>query len=221
MADPGLAGDDHPEIIEKFLSASRANRISGIQMEAEVDASLPKLQKKGTLQALRKISKLGKITWDRLHFSGDNTIKKEVIARYIQVEQEQGEEYNPKIAITPENYKFKYRGLADVRNGQKVYVFHLTPRRKQAELFKGEIWLDAQSYLPVREAGTFVKSPSIFLTKVNFARDYQMIEGQAVPKLVESHLETRFWGPAQVTIRFNNVSKSEEEPIPSPGPEQP
>ena len=179
-------------------------------MDAEVDASLPKLKKNGRLEALRKISKLGKITWDRFRFSGDSTIKKEVIARFIQAEQDQTD--TSKMAITPENYKFKYKGL-ESKSGQRVYVYHLTPKKKVPELFKGELWVDAETYLPVHEAGTFVKSPSLFLKKVQFVRDYEMINGFSVPKMVESQAETRFWGPAQVTIRYNNFVKSEDEQV--------
>ena len=209
--DPGSTYDDY-QIIDRYLSATRSNKISGIQMDAEIDASLPKLKKKGRLEALRKISKLGKITWEHLQFFGDNTIKKEVIARFIQNEQEQTDD-NSKMAITPENYRFKLKGLEN-RNGQRVYVFHLTPRKKIPQLFKGEIWLDATTYLPVHEAGTFAKSPSLFLSKVQFVRDYEMLNGFAVPKHVESQAETRFWGPAQVTIHYNNFIKStEDEPV--------
>ena len=208
--DPGASIEDN-QIIDKYLNATRTNKVSGIQMDAEIDASLPKLQKKGRLEALRKISKLGKITWEHLQFFGDNTIKKEVIARFIQTEQEQAD--TSKMSITRENYKFKLKGLEN-RNGQRVFVFHLTPRKKIPQLFKGEIWLDATTYLPVHEAGTFVKSPSVFLTKVQFVRDYEILNGFAVPKHVESQAETRFWGPAQVTIHYNNFVKSvEDEPV--------
>ena len=198
-------------IIDRYLSATRSNNVSGIQMDAEIDASLPKLKKNGRLEALRKISKLGKITWDHLHFSGDNTIKREVIARFIQTEQEQTD--TSKMSITPDNYKFKLKGIEN-KNGQRVYVFHLTPKKKIPQLFKGELWLDAETYLPIHEAGTFVKSPSVFLTKVQFVRDYEILNGFAVPKHVESQAETRFWGPAQVTIHYNNFVKSvDDEPV--------
>jgi hypothetical protein len=209
---PLEAGDDHHEIIDRYLNATRTNKVSDIQMDAEIDASLPKLKKNGTLHALRRISKLGKITWDHLHFAGDGTIKKEVIARFIQSEQEPTD--SGKGAITPENYRFKWKGLED-REGHRVYVFHLTPRKKAAELFKGEIWLDAETYLPVHEAGTFSKSPSpLFLSKVQFVRDYEILNGYAIPKHVQSQADTRFWGPAQVSIHYNHFAKVvDDEPV--------
>jgi len=210
-------GEDHYEIIDRYIDATRTNKPSGIQMDAQVDAELPKLQKKGRLEALRMVSKLGKITWERLHFSGDNTIKKEVIARFIQTEQDQTD--TSKMAISRENYRFKYKGL-ETRASQRVYIFHVTPRKKLPQLFKGELWLDADTYLPVHEAGTFAKSPSMFLKKVQFARDYEMINGFSVPKHVESQAETRFWGPAQVTIHYNNIVKSGTDEV-GAMPEQP
>ena len=210
--------DEHYEIIDRYLNATESNKPSGIQMDAQIDAELPKLRKKGRLEALRMVSKLGKITWDHLHFSGDDTIKKEVIARFVQAEQEQTD--TRKMAITRENYRFKYKGLEN-RGGQRVYVYHLTPKKKLADLFKGELWLDADSYLPVHEAGTFIKTRSIFLKKVQFARDYEMVNGYSVPKHVESQAETRFWGPAQVTIHYNNLVKSGTDEAVGTMPEQP
>jgi len=222
-ADPAagfepVVGDDHHEIIDRYLSATKTNKPSGLQMDAQIDAALPKLKKRGSLEALRTISKLGKITWDHLHFSGDSTIKKEVIARFIQTEQEQND--TSKMAITRDNYKFKYKGL-EVRSGQRVHVFHLTPRKKQPELFKGELWLDAETCLPVHESGIFVKSPSIFLKKVQFVRDYEVVNGFSVPKHVESQADTRFWGPATVTIHYNNFVKSTTDEPAVGAPEQP
>jgi hypothetical protein len=200
--------DERNEIIDRYLDATKVNKPSGIQMDAEVDAELPKLQKKGRLEALRMVSRLGKITWDHLHFTGDNTIKKEVIARFIQGEQDQNQTAEAaKAGITRENYKFKYKGSMTT-SGQRVYIFNLTPRKKTPQLFKGELWVSADTYLPVHEAGTFTKSPSVFLKKVQFARDYEMVNGYSVPKHVESQAETRFWGPAQVSIHYNNIVKS-------------
>lgn len=216
--DPAsTASDEHREIIDRYLTATQNNKSPGLQMDAQISASLPKLQKNGSLEALRTISKFGKITWDKLRFSGDSTIKKEVIARFIQGEQDHTD--TSSIAITPENYKFKYKGLEN-RLGQQVYVFHLTPRKKLVNLFKGEIWLDAQTCLPVHESGIFVKSPSLFLKRVQFVRDYQVVNGYSVPKQVESQAETRFWGPATVTIHYDHFVKAAgDEPIQAMMPE--
>jgi hypothetical protein len=61
--------------------------------------------------------------------------------------------------------------------------------------------------MPVRESGRFVKSPSIFLKKIEFVRTYNLKEGVAVPQHLESKLETRIFGPVNLSIDFSNFAK--------------
>jgi len=193
-------------IVNKYVTATREQQTAmrGASMQVDIDAEVPKLQSKGKLQALRSISKLGKITYNALNFIGDKRIKNEVIARYLTAETQTPA--GPDISITPANYKFKYKGLQD-HEGQTAHVFQVSPRRKQVGLFKGELWIDPQTYMPIRESGRFVKSPSIFLKKVEFVRTYEMKDGLAVPQHIESKVETRIFGPVIVSVDFTNFSK--------------
>ncbi len=197
-------------IIENYVSSTAAQQDSlrGVQMDMEIDASLPKLQKTGKMQALRSISKLGLITYQGLKFIGDNTIKNDVIVRYLTAEKQSQDLAHT--ALTPKNYKFKYKGQAE-QNGMTVYVFHVSPRKKGLGLFNGELWVDANTYLPVHEAGRFVKNPSVFLKKIEFSRDYEIKDGVAFPRHIESKVDTRFWGPAEMSITFSNVSRPPQE----------
>src|ERR1700732_4915557 len=190
-------------LVNSYENASREQRVRlrGASMEVDIEASLPKLQKHGRLHALRRISRLGRVTYESLRFEGDNTIKNSVIARYVAGET-QGQWNEGALAITPANYKFKYRGLSN-REGQQVHVFQLTPRKKRVGLFKGELWLDAETCLPLRESGRFVKSPSIFLRKIEFVRDYEIRDGVAIPREIDSTVETRIVGKAELTVRFH------------------
>ena len=72
-------------------------------MEVDIEASLPKLKKQGRLQALRHISRLGRITYDALHFEGDNTVKNNVIAKYLAAETEAQSDASTSLAVTPAN----------------------------------------------------------------------------------------------------------------------
>lgn len=184
-------------------------------MEVDIRAQLPKLKQNGHLHALRHISRLGRITYDALRFDGDRTIKTDVIARYLRTEIQASEARDPAIAITPANYKFRYKARLS-SPVQDVYIYQLTPRRKRVGLFKGELWIDARSYLPVRESGRFVKSPSVFLRSMEFVREYEVINGVSVPKRIQSMANTRIVGPAEMTIDYNNYSWSDgERPIAS------
>ena len=193
------------EILNKYMAARETQKqaLRGAQMQVDIDAKLPRLEKQGTLKALRRISKLGKITYKALGFSGDNTIKNEVITRYLAAESEA-----PENAIVPANYKFKYKGEAQ-RDGQNVQVFQVTPRKKRVGMFKGELWLDAATAMPVREAGRLVKTPSVFLKKVDFVNEYEIRNGIAIPKRFQSTADVRVFGRAELNVDFSNFTRQE------------
>src|ERR1051326_1069699 len=203
-------------IVNKYVTATQEQQsaMRGASRQVDIAAEVPKLQSQGKLLALRNISKLGKITYNALNFIGDKRIKNEVIARYLTAETQTPA--GPDISITPANYKFKYKGLQD-HDGQQAYVLQVSPRRKQVGLFKGELWIDPQTYMPLREPGRFVKSPSIFLKKVEFVRTYEMKDGLAVPQHIESKVQTRIFGPVNVNVDFTNFSKDSGQDVATVG----
>jgi hypothetical protein len=200
--DPGdSAGQD---IIGKYLEAKQTQQaaLRGVQMEVDIDASLPRQEKHGKLHALRSISKLGKITYKALGFSGDNSVKSEVIARYL------AEEVKPRDnALTPANYKFKYKGISE-REGLRVHIFEVTPRKKADGLFRGQLWLDAVTEMPVREFGRPVKT-SVLVKKMEFVQDYEIRDGIAFPKHFQGAVEIRLYGRAELSIDYSNFTRPE------------
>jgi hypothetical protein len=194
-------------IVENYCAASRVQdrSVKGASMDVEIEASLPKLKKQGRLHALRRISALGRITYEMLRFEGDGTVRNQVIARYLTAEAEAQRDQAPSVAVTPANYKFKYKSRGQL-DGRDVHVFQVTPKQKRQGMFKGEIWIDAGTYLRVRESGYLVKNPSIFLKKVAFVRRYEIRDGISVPRQVQSVVDTRLVGKAELTIDFSNFS---------------
>ena len=85
---PSRAPVPEDEMVGHYLDATQAqqDRMRAGSVEMDIDATLPKLQKQGKLHALKNITKLGKITFHVLGFTGDNTVKTEVIARYLKAE---------------------------------------------------------------------------------------------------------------------------------------
>lgn len=201
------------EIINKFVSATQEqqSKLRGVSMQVEISANVPKLQKQGKLQALRKVSSVGKITYNALEFIGDKTIKNEVIAKYLNADTEV-QTGTDDISITPANYKFKFKGLQE-HNGIQAYVFQVSPHHKKVGLYKGDLWIDPQTYMPLRESGHFVKSPSIFLKKIEFVRTFNLKDGVAVPQHLESKLQTRIFGPVNLNIDFSNFAKSTDPDV--------
>ncbi len=194
-------------IVDNYCAASRdqAELFKGAAMDVEIEATLPKLKKEGRLRALRRISALGRITWEAFRFEGDKTVRDYVISKYINAETEAQKDQAPSLAVTPENYKFKYKGRGEL-NGRSVHIFQVTPRKKRQGLFKGDIWIDAETYLRVQEAGYLVKNPSWFLKRVQFVRTYEIRDGISVPRQVQSVVDTRLVGKAELTVDYVNVS---------------
>jgi hypothetical protein len=198
-------------IVEHYCSVSRDRQhsLDGASMEVDIEASLPKLKKHGRLHALRRISEIGRITYDHLRFEGDGAVKNDVIARYLTAEAQAQNDSSRKLDVTPANYKFKYKGLTQ-QNGRDAHIFQVTPKKKRVGLYRGEIWIDSETFLRVREAGSWVKNPSIFLKKVEFVRKYEIRNGISVPLEVHSVVDTRLVGTAELNIEFRNVELGEK-----------
>ena len=194
-------------IVENYCTASQAQAQTtrGASMDVEIDASLPKLKKHGRLHALRRISPLGLIRYERAQFEGDRVVIREVISRYLTAEVDAQKDQSAEIAVTPRNYKFKSKGMSQIA-GQDVYVFEVTPRQKREKLFKGEVWIDARTFLKVRESGYLVKNPDFMVKKVTFVRKYEIRDGISVPRQEQSVADVRLFGKVELTIDFSNFS---------------
>jgi hypothetical protein len=205
VATPGAPGE---EVLERYLAASVSQQeyLRGLQMDADFEANVPSLNRASKLHALRYISKIGRITYRVLSSQGDTGVRKEVIIRYIESEMHSAQKRG--IGINRENYKFSYRGKHGSGDWQ-LHLFELTPREKRVGLFRGWLWVEAKSGVPVREQGQFVKSPSIWLRKISFVRDYDFKGGKSIPSVIQTVVETRVVGRAELKIRYTNVQPGE------------
>jgi hypothetical protein len=195
------------QALERFLAQTSRVHSDSPAVELDIEANLPKLHKSAKLRTLQFVSGMGHSVFRTLDSEGDAMVRREVIARYLRVEAEGQEAPNRAVAITPANYSFVFRGVTDYA-GQAAYVYRLTPKRKRAGLFKGELWLDEETGSVLREWGEFVKSPSWFVKSVYFVRDYMMKSGKSrtsEPRRLILNVSTRLFGKADVTIWFDKA----------------
>ena len=203
---PLRAGD--APIVESTAGASMAfaRYIGGVGQARpwaletiDIDASLPKLKEHGRLRAIRRLLPFGKPEYHVLEMAGDQTVRQQVIIRYLSAEVRASALPASSVAITPANYKFRYKG--SVRYGDVVeYAFEITPRQKREGLIKGELWLDGETGLVVRESGHLVKRPSIFVKSVEVVRETTLQNGIAGMRVTHLSVDTRLVGPAELTI---------------------
>jgi hypothetical protein len=166
----------------------------------EIDASLPKFEKRGRFRAIRRLLPFGKPEYQVIEIAGDQTVRQQVIIRYLSAEVRAAAVPASSVAITPANYKFRYRG--SVKTGDTVaYAFLITPRKKREGLIKGELWLDGETGAAVRQSGHLVKKPSIFVKSVDMARETTLRDGIAEMRVTHLSVDTRLIGRAELTIQ--------------------
>ena len=205
--------DGDREIIARFMAAVRVQEaaLRGVETEMEIAAKVPRLQKEARLRTLRTTSVEGRVAFHAISSSGDGGVRREIIARYLALESQpaSGAAEN----ITPTLYKFKRRTRLE-QAGRLVHVFRLEPRKKAAGLFKGELWIDDETGMPLRESGQFVRNPSIVLKSIRFTREFEIRDGIAVPMRTAGIVETRMAGTVELNIGYRNFSCLDGPAIP-------
>ena len=184
-----------------------ARYVAGLEQEnpwgletVEIEASLPKLEKRGRLRAIRRLVPFGKPEYDVIEIAGDQTVRQQVIIRYLSAEVRAAALPASAVALTLANYKFHYK--SPVKVGDTVaYVFLITPREKREGLIKGELWLDGETGAPVYQRGYLVKKPSIFVKRVDIARETTLRDGIADTRVTHLSVDTRLVGRAELTIQ--------------------
>ncbi len=198
------------DVLNRYNGARQTQQemMKGAQMEVEIEGRLPKLEKQGRLRVLRSISKLGQITFKTLDaFTGDNAVKQELITRYLSAEADSRGETGS-MAISPDNYKFKLKATL-TQAGTSAAIFEVTPKKKRVGLFRGELWIDIATAMPIREAGRWVKSPSVLIKKIDFVQEYELKDGVSIPKRLETKMDVRVFGRAELSLAFSNFSRSQ------------
>ena len=123
-----------------------------------------------------------------------------------------------KLSITSDNYCIRYKG-SDVLNGQRVHVYGVKPRRKIPGLFRGAIYLDSSTGSLLRARGVMVKSPSFFIRRIEFVKDYADIDGFILPVRLQSVIKARVLGKVALDVSTKDYSVTEHgDPLKPPSP---
>jgi len=168
-------------------------------VEVEIEASLPALAKQGSMRAVRQIGDSERSEYSDIDFQGDSTVKHEVIGRYLTAQQQAEDLPYSSVAVTPANYKFRYAGSVET-NGTVAYVFQITPKKKRPGLIQGQIWIDSATGIAVHQTGRFVKRPSVFIRRIEVARDTKLRDGLPSTRVTHVAVSTRLVGRAELTI---------------------
>lgn len=177
----------------------------------EIDGSLPALEKRASLAAIRQIGASEHAQYQVLKTEGDPMVKRDVIARYLSAQAQAEGIPLLSMLISPANYKFRYIGPARTP-GKLSYVFSVSPRKNRVGLIRGEIWIDPVTGVSVHEAGHFVKSPSVFLQRIDIVRDTILRNGLPYLRITHAAIKTRVRAfSAELTITEGPLSPPDIE----------
>jgi hypothetical protein len=137
------------ESLDRYLArASGPQPVSSDSVfTVQIDASIPTLHKHGSMTGLKLVSYTGQVAYRGLRFTGDKLVKTAVIARFLSNDSNAAGR-TADVAVSRQNYWFTYNKKSDY-NGLAAYVFLLKPRRKRVGLFRGELWLTADTAGPL------------------------------------------------------------------------
>jgi hypothetical protein len=186
----------------------QAAQLASYSATSVIRAQLPDTAQSGEYEVRQHYSAPRTLEFKASRFTGDAFVRTNIIIRLLQSEVDHVQKDDPALnAISPTNYKFSYKGTNQL-NGRLVHVYQLKPRQKRAGLFKGRIYVDCYTGSLVRAEGRPVKSPSLFIKKIDFVQDYADIGPFTFPVHIHSEANARLVGRAIV-----DIDQSDYQPV--------
>jgi len=203
LVEPAVLPRMAPELalqVCRGRSVIQAQQLASYSATTLIRAQLPDTAQSGEYEVQQHYSAPRTLAFKAVRFTGDAFVKTNVITRLLQSEVDHLQKDDPALnAISPANYKFSYKGTNELQ-GRTVHVYQLKPRQKRAGLFKGRIYVDVYTASLVRAEGRPVKSPSMFVKKIEFVQDYEDIGPYTFSAHIHSEATARIVGRAVVDI---------------------
>jgi hypothetical protein len=198
-APTGLTGD---EIIAKMLERNHLRNERLQRYSAVRTYEIRNLEGKLAAQAVIRVDYWApdKKTFSKTAEKGSGIVRHLVFDRLIQSESETstGREHQNS-TITKANYTFALTGEEDL--GQyHCFVLDAAPKREEKYLFEGRVWIDAEDFAVVKIAGHPAEKPSFWISRADFVRQYQRIDGFWLPYRDETHVEVKIYGRRIFTV---------------------
>jgi hypothetical protein len=152
--------------------------------------------------------------------SGSAMMQSKVFDRVLAEEAEMSHGATRRAAlITSANYLMKPRGEQEW-NGRRALLLDITPRRKDRNLLRGRLWVDAVNYNVIRIEGTLVVSPSFFVGSTTLYREYADIGNFAFAQNSVATSGSLLLGKTEMTIEYTGyqIHAENQQPAPAAAP---
>lgn len=199
IAAPPLSAD---EVVARMLAheVQRETAAGGYTGNRQYFLDNPGLNKQARMVVSVACGPDGTKNFQVVSEQGWNSANKRVLRKMLESESETSRpSVRPKARITSENYEFQLVNTATLE-GRLAYVIDVIPRRQDAYLFRGRIWVDAEDYALARVEGEPAKNPSFWIRTVHFAQEYRKSGEYWFPWSTTSISEARIFGKTVVDI---------------------
>jgi hypothetical protein len=147
---------------------------------------------------------------------GSEYIRSKVFRASLETERKMWAEGTPdRAGLTPANYEFAYGG----RQPDGLASLIVKPRRKDALLVDGSIFLNPEDADLVRMEGRLIKPPSFWTRRVDIVRWYQRFAGIRMPVALESVASVLVAGRSTFRVRYEYETVNGQR-VGSPQPRQ-
>ena len=178
----------------------------------EVTAEIPLQHTHASFSAVRETGTSERSEYEVVRVDGDGKLLRALIQRYLTARAQAEDVPLSSILISPANYKFRYIG-SRYSFGSLVYIFQIKPRRARAGLIKGQLWIDSDTGVPLRQTGRFVKMPSRLLRRLDVTCDASLQDGTPYLRTTYAVIDAgRPVGRARLKITERPLEVDEEQP---------
>jgi hypothetical protein len=192
------------EVIQRMLEMDKWRR-SALQQyisNRRYVADNKRFNKHAEVAVREKYIYPGKKEFETLSESGSDYIRRKVISKLIEAEQDAAQNENQdQTRITPENYKFELLGTEE-QEGHPCFLIAVIPNHSKKYLMKGRIWVHQEDFAIVRMEGSPAKNPSFWTRKVEFTRRYQKHGPFWLAASIESESEVLVAGKSSLRIDY-------------------
>lgn len=206
---PASAALDLPAIVSNLEKAQLENRAAARAYVVTRDYQLFKegdRQPQSTVIAEVSFVPPGSKEFEIRQASGSGQGEK-VVRKVLSHEKEMARDTGEH-DLSRQNYEFTYLGVREL-NGVRCYLLQLHPKRDDKNLLEGFAWIDAESFLPRRIAGTPSKSPSWWVKNLQLQMDYAPVAGMWLPVGSRAEADVRIVGKHTFVARDVTYQTSE------------
>ena len=130
-----------------------------------------------------------------------------VVRKVLAHEQEMAGDWEES-ALTERNYTFGLVGEEQL-GGRNCYVLTIEPKRESKDLIRGRVWVDSETYNPMRMVGAPAKNPSWWVKHVELSLGFSDVEGMWLQTSATANADVRIFGKHVLTskdIRYETGS---------------